>query len=89
MTQDEPVLFWTTEPRFGCSQPVRSGDLLRVKWDTPKISIGSPFLVLGASKDNLRFNSGHELWPESAFGIAGGDPCWVPVDWLEVIVETR
>ena len=87
MAQDEPVLFWTTEPRFGCSQPVRSGDLLRLKWNSSKFSKGSAFLVLGASKDNLKFNSGHELWPESAFGIAGGETCWVPVDCLEVIVD--
>jgi hypothetical protein len=26
-----PILFYTTEPRFGCSQPVKSGDLLRIK----------------------------------------------------------
>ena len=28
---ENPPLFYVTEPRFGCSQPVRVGDLLRVK----------------------------------------------------------
>ena len=28
---DGPVLFWIEEPVYGCKQPVRSGDLLRVK----------------------------------------------------------
>lgn len=31
MKQTNPVLFYTTEARFGCSQPVSSGDLLIVK----------------------------------------------------------
>lgn len=31
MKQTNPVLFYTTEARFGCSQPVRGGDLLIVK----------------------------------------------------------
>lgn len=28
---DGPVLFWSIEPRYGCSQPVRAGDLMCVK----------------------------------------------------------
>jgi hypothetical protein len=47
MKQVNPVLFYTTEPRFGCSQPVRSGDLLIVKnrgfgWTCE----GAPFIVI-------------------------------------------
>jgi hypothetical protein len=25
------ILFWSEEPTFGCSQPIRAGDLMRVK----------------------------------------------------------
>ena len=28
---DEPPLFYLEEPRFGCTQPVRRGDLVRIK----------------------------------------------------------
>ena len=49
MKPANPVLFYTTESRFGCSQPVRSGDLLMIK----NVSIdskysGAYFLVIEA-----------------------------------------
>jgi len=50
------ILFYVTESKFGCSQPARSGDLLRVK----KINefwyfAGKPALVLSrCSEDYLR-----------------------------------
>jgi len=53
MKQTNPVLFYTTEPRFGCSQPVRGGDLLIVKnrgygWTYE----GVPFVVIESYNHN-------------------------------------
>ena len=61
---ENPPLFYVTEPRFGCSQPVRVGDLLRVKdlgsgWRLE----GKPFLVTGAAG-----GATHEV----AFGVVDG-----------------
>jgi len=45
-----PVLFYTTEPRYGCSQPVKSGDLLRIKSSNLYKSrfAGKPIFVIDA-----------------------------------------
>jgi hypothetical protein len=45
-----PVLFYTTEPRFGCSQPVKSWDLLRIKSSNLYKSrfAGKPIIVIDA-----------------------------------------
>jgi len=45
-----PVLFYTAEPRFGCSQPVKSGDLLRIKSSNLYKSkfAGKPIVVIDA-----------------------------------------
>lgn len=52
---DSPVLAWTTEPKFGCSQPIRAGDLLvtRTKMSSGRrfFPIGTLCLVLGPAED--------------------------------------
>lgn len=49
MQPTNPILFYTTESRFGCSQPVRSGDLLVIKgFDLGLKYSGSHFLVIEA-----------------------------------------
>jgi len=53
MDRAEP-LFWVDEPKYGCSQPVRVGDLLRVKdfgygWKEE----GKVVLVLGGDRPDL------------------------------------
>jgi hypothetical protein len=75
---ESPVLFYLPEPRFGCTQqPVRKGDLLRVKslgygW----ILEGKPFLVLGVSL----------LWAPSN-PMLGQDEVYEEVDEVHGIVD--
>ena len=45
MSQDNPVLFYMKEPRYGCTQPVRMGDLLII--NNPELPVHSkPFMVM-------------------------------------------
>jgi hypothetical protein len=94
MSKDE-VLFWVEEPNFGCKQPVRMGDLLRVKdlkygWKEE----GKIVLVTGVvdpaytrfvpeEPDDL-FPS---LEPEECFIIIEGRREAVRIEYLEVIVD--
>jgi len=76
---ENPPLFYVTEPRFGCSQPVRVGDLLRVKdlgsgWRLE----GKLFLVTGAPRVAAH---------EAAIGIVDGNLEDVWIAHLEVIGE--
>ena len=41
MKDERQPIFYTTEPIFGCSQPVRKGDILKIR------QCGSAFLVTG------------------------------------------
>ena len=82
---DTPPLFYVTEPRFGCSQPVRVGDLLRVKrlgydWRLE----GMPFLVTGLGR-TLTYDSDYALMPEEAIGIIDGKLQTIRIEDLEVI----
>ena len=82
---ESPPLFYVTEPRFGCSQPVRAGDLLRVKsagysWKLE----GMPFLVLGLGR-SLMYNSDYALVPDEAIGIIDGEITILRIEDLEVI----
>ena len=76
---ENPPLFYVTEPRFGCSQPVRVGDLLRVKdlgsgWRLE----GKLFLVTGAAGVDPH---------EAAIGIVDGNLEDVWIEHLEAIGE--
>jgi hypothetical protein len=87
---EKPVLFYLNEPRFGCSQPVHVGDLVRVKrlgydW----ILEGKPFLVLGVSKE---WDTGSMLGQdeihvevEEAHGLVDGIMRAVRIEDLEVL----
>ena len=53
---DSPILGWTTESRFGCTNPIRTGDLLvtRTKMNGSNgrfFPIGKMCLVLGPAED--------------------------------------
>ena len=52
---DATILGWTTESRYGCSNPIRAGDLLvtRTKMNSGKrfFPIGKVCLVLGPAED--------------------------------------
>jgi len=83
MRSEGPVLFYLPEPKFVCSQPVRKGDLLRVKemghgWKYE----GLPFLVTGISR-NLRYDQDYELVPEHAIGIVCGKVDVIATEYLE------
>ncbi len=87
---ESPVLFYLTEPIFGCTQPVRVGDLLRVKslgysW----ILEGKPFLVLGVSRswDAGSMIGQDEVYDEveEVHGIVDGVMRAVRVEDLELI----
>jgi hypothetical protein len=85
MGSEEPPLFYLTEPRFGCSQPVRKGDLVRVRrtghgWRYE----GMPFLVLGITK-HLRYNEDYELIPDAVVGIIDGKQEVIGVEYLELL----
>ncbi len=90
---DEKVpLFYLPEPRFGCTQPVREGDLVRVKslgysW----ILEGKPFLVLGVSRawDTGSMLGQDEVYDEveEVHGIVDGIMRVVRVEDLELIDE--
>ena len=92
---DGPVLFWTTEPRYGCSQPVRVGDLLRVKelgfgWKDE----GKVVMILGTvDVSYTRFvpEQPNDLFPsnepEECFVIIDGQYNTVRIEYLEAIVD--
>lgn len=52
---DSPILGWTTESRYGCTNPIRAGDLLvtRTKMHSGRrfFPIGKMCLVLGPAED--------------------------------------
>ena len=52
---DTPVLGWTIEARFGCSNPIRAGDLLvtRTKMNSGRrvFPIGTACIALGPAED--------------------------------------
>lgn len=52
---DNPILGWTTESRYGCTNPIRAGDLLvtRTKMHSGRrfFPIGKMCLVLGPAED--------------------------------------
>lgn len=52
---DTPVLGWTIEARFGCSNPIRAGDLLvtRTKMSSGRrfFPIGTACIALGPAED--------------------------------------
>ena len=84
-------LFYLPEPRFGCTQPVREGDLVRVKqlghsW----ILEGKPFLVMGVSlswtPSNLMLGQ-DEVYDEveEVHGLVDGVMRAVRVEDLELI----
>jgi hypothetical protein len=85
MRSEGPALFYLPEPKFGCSQPVRKGDLLRVKatghgWKYE----GLPFLVLGITK-HLKYSEEHELTPDAAIGIIDGKQEVIVFEYLEIL----
>ena len=45
MNSEGPALFYLEEPLYGCSQPVRKGDLLIVNNESLPFS-GKPFVVM-------------------------------------------
>ena len=82
---ESPPLFYVTEPRFGCSQPVRVGDLLRVKslgydWRLE----GMPFLVTGVVR-SLAYDNDYGHIPEVAIGIIDGEIMTLRIEDLETI----
>lgn len=82
---ESPPLFYVTEPRFGCSQPVRVGDLLRVKrlgydWRLE----GMPFLVTGVAR-SLTHDNDYGLIPEEATGVIDGKLQTIRIEDLETI----
>ena len=85
-------LFYLNETLLGCSQPVRVGDLIRVKrlgydW----ILEGKPFLVVGVSRawDTGSMLGQDEVYDEveEAHGIVDGIMRVVRVEDLELIDE--
>jgi hypothetical protein len=87
-------LFYLPEPRFGCTQPVREGDLVRVKqlghsW----ILEGKLLLVVGVSRtwDTGSMLGQDEVYEEveEVHGIIDGVMRFVRVEDLELIDETR
>ena len=85
MPGEEPPLFYLPEPQFGCSQPVRKGDLVRVKatgygWQCE----GLPFLVMGITK-HRRYNEENDLMPDAAIGIIDGKQEVIVIEFLELL----
>lgn len=89
---ESPALFYLPEPRFGCMQPIREGDLIRVKrlgydW----ILEGKPFLVLGVSKswDIGSMLGQDEIYDEveEAHGLVDGIMRAVRIEDLELLDE--
>jgi len=87
-------LFYLPEPRFGCTQPVREGDLVRVKqlghsW----ILEGKLLLVVGVSRtwDTGSMLGQDEVYEEveEVHGIIDGVMRVVRIEDLELIDETR
>jgi len=84
---DNPALFYLPEAKFGCMQPVRAGDLVRVKshgysW----ILEGKLFLVIGASH---AWGRDEAQEAEEAHGIVDGVMRVVRIEDLELLDETR
>jgi hypothetical protein len=86
-------LFYLPEPRFGCTQPVREGDLVRVKqlghsW----ILEGKLLLVVGVSRtwDTGSMLGQDEVYEEveEVHGIIDGVMRVVRIEDLELIDET-
>ena len=86
-------LFYLPEPRFGCTQPVREGDLVRVKqlgysW----ILEGKLLLVVGVSRtwDTGSMLGQDEVYEEveEVHGIVDGVMRVVRIEDLELIDET-
>ena len=92
---DNPVLFWIKEPKYGCSQPVRVSDLLRVRdlghgWTTE----GKIVMVLGAvDPAYTKFVPEYpdDLFPaddpEECFVIIDGRRDTIRIEYLESIVD--
>jgi len=92
---DAPALFWVKEAKYGCSQPVREGDLLRVKdlgygwkWE------GRIVMVLGTvDPAYTKFVPEYpdDLFPaddpEECFVIIDGRRDTVRIEYLESIVD--
>jgi hypothetical protein len=85
-------LFYLPEPRFGCTQPVREGDLVRVKqlghsW----ILEGKLLLVVGVSRtwDTGSMLGQDEVYEEveEVHGIVDGVMRVVRIEDLELIDE--
>jgi hypothetical protein len=77
-----------TEPTFGCSQPVRVGDLLRVKQYKYSWRLeGKLFLVTGIIH-MPRNDSGYEILPEELTGIIDGEIITVRIEDLEVMSDS-
>ncbi len=82
---ETPPLFYLNEILFGCSQPVRVGDLIRVKrfgydWALE----GKPFLVIGASH---AWGRDEAQAVEEAHGIVDGVMRAVRIEDLELLDE--
>lgn len=94
MTEGD-VLFWIEEPIYGCKQPVRSGDLLRVKehgfgWkDEGKIvmvlkAIDIAYtLFIPEQPDDLFPSDG----PEECLVIIDGQQSTMRIEYLEPISD--
>ena len=82
---DEEPLFYVKEPYFGCTQPVRPGDILRVRTSGPPQYLrNKTFLVLDATAAELRYNGDYELVPDMlAIGLVDGVEQKLHTDWLE------
>ena len=57
---ESPILGWTTETRFGCSNPIRAGDLLVTRTKLASANeigrffpAGTLCLVLGPAEDRI------------------------------------
>ena len=91
---EKPALFYLPESRFGCTQLIREGDLLRVKrlgydW----ILEGKAFLVMGISRT---WDTGSMLGQDEVYaeieeirGIVDGVMQTVRLEDLELLDETR
>jgi hypothetical protein len=85
---NDDVLCYMTEPTFGCSQPVRVGDLLRVKQYKYSWRLeGKLFLVTGIIH-MPRNDSGYEILPEELTGIIDGEIITVRIEDLEVMSDS-
>lgn len=55
-----PIIFWTIEPKYGCTRPVRAGDLVALRYPlgVQGTKSGTVCLVLGRSNDTFNFELG-------------------------------